>query len=1286
MATLVLQAAGAYLGGFFGPVGSAIGAAVGSMAGYTLDRSLIESTKRYEGARLSGLPPFSAEEGAALPRIYGTMRMSGTLIWTTHFEEVRQTKRQGAKGGPRVTSYSYFGNAAFALCEGPIAGVRRVWADGRELDLTGIDMRVHTGSAGQAADPLIEARQGDAPSYRGTAYAVFEHLPLEPFGNRLPQFQFEVIKTAGDLAPSIQAVCLIPGSTEWGLAPFPVTRTPQEGVTEHVNRHVLHAPTDLVASLDELQVICPNLKHVALVSAWFGDDLRAGQCKIEPKLAGNTSGSSSHAWRVNGIDEANAQLVSRSGGKAAFGGTPADESLIAALREIASRGLKATLYPFVMMDVPEGNSLSSPNGDVSQPPYPWRGRITCMPAPGLAGTADRTAQARAQVTAFCGTAAPGNFSAAVAGADFTGNPDDFGYRRMILHHAHLAAIAGEVDAFLIGSEMRGLTTLRDETGAFPFVGELMTLAAEVRAILGPTTKITYAADWSEYFGYQPPDGSGDAIFHLDPLWAHPAIDAVGIDNYMPLSDWRDADLTDGNPDGMSGPDDAQAMRDAIVSGEGFDWFYASDADRDVRLRTPIADGAFGKPWVYRYKDLLNWWTQPHFDRLAGIEQQAPAPWIPRSKPIWFTELGCPAVDKGAVRPSVFPDKKSSENALPPNSSGGRSDLAQTRFLKAHFSHWNPASPGFAQSANPLAPGAQFRMVDPERIYLWAWDARPFPAFPHQSSIWGDSKNWQTGHWLNGRLSSVELGDLVNAIMADHGLPPADTRNADGALHGYVLDAPGSARQALEPLAAFFGLAVSDQAGSLTIGREGAQGRLMLQSEEFAIEPGAPVVQMVRTPDQDLPAEIALGFRDPGFLYQAGSARAAERAGRGRKADGLAAPAALDGPIAQVLANALIRRIWDGRTEIRFSALAAERRIRPGLSVSIAGLEGDWLVTEIEEGLVRHVTARAHRRLPSEAVGMPLTEIDPPQLQSAPLMEFMDLPLSGASELGGFQVAAASMPWRPVVVLASPEADGFSQRALLETQAAMGRLEAPLPAGQPGLVDWSSALLVRFANAEPASVSRLQMLNGANLAALATAAGGHEVLQFQNAEEVSAGLWKLTGLLRGQGGTGDLMAAGAVAGARLVLLDGAPRPAGLREGEAGLALNWKCGPANLEPGPLFTTVLAAGGMRAMTPLAPVHLRAALMADGTVNLRWIRCSRTGADSWDSADIPLGEEREAYRIRLLDAASRILFATETVNPEWSIEAGSLAALGPGPLTAEVSQLGAVAGLPARIQLPRP
>lgn len=150
MATVVLQAVGAAVGGIFGPVGAAIGAGLGAMGGYAIDNALLNSTRHIEGARLNGGRVATAEEGGALPFIYGTARVSGTLIWATRFEERKTTTRQGGKGGPKVTNYSYFGNAAYAVAEGEIAGIRRVWADGQELDLTEIDMRVYCGTATQS--------------------------------------------------------------------------------------------------------------------------------------------------------------------------------------------------------------------------------------------------------------------------------------------------------------------------------------------------------------------------------------------------------------------------------------------------------------------------------------------------------------------------------------------------------------------------------------------------------------------------------------------------------------------------------------------------------------------------------------------------------------------------------------------------------------------------------------------------------------------------------------------------------------------------------------------------------------------------------------------------------------------------------------------------------------------------------------------------------------------------------------------------------------------------------
>jgi hypothetical protein len=213
MATLVLGAVGSALGAGFGGTilglsGAAIGGLVGSSIGSVVDSYLLASLtpgQRIEGARLDGLRITSATEGTVLPRLFGRMRLGGNIIWATDFrEEIVTTETQGGGGkggrrrGPTVTTteYLYSSSFAVALCEGPITGIGRIWADGAPMDMSGVVWRWYPGSEGQGADPLIAARMGTAvtPAYRGTAYVVFEYLALEHYGDRLPQLSFEVFR------------------------------------------------------------------------------------------------------------------------------------------------------------------------------------------------------------------------------------------------------------------------------------------------------------------------------------------------------------------------------------------------------------------------------------------------------------------------------------------------------------------------------------------------------------------------------------------------------------------------------------------------------------------------------------------------------------------------------------------------------------------------------------------------------------------------------------------------------------------------------------------------------------------------------------------------------------------------------------------------------------------------------------------------------------------------------------------------------------------------------------
>ncbi|MFL9839936.1 phage tail protein [Sphingomonas sp. ST-64] len=199
MATLVLTTVGGIFGG-------PIGAMLGGLVGQSVDRELLFKPKGREGPRLTELALQTSSYGTPIPQLFGTMRVAGSVIWATDLVEHRQ--REGGKGRPTVTSYSYTASFAVALSARPILSVGRIWADGKLLRGAAGDwkartgFRLHLGGEDQAVDPLIASAEGIAlaPAHRGIAYAVFEDLELADYGNRIPSLTFEVTADTGPVS------------------------------------------------------------------------------------------------------------------------------------------------------------------------------------------------------------------------------------------------------------------------------------------------------------------------------------------------------------------------------------------------------------------------------------------------------------------------------------------------------------------------------------------------------------------------------------------------------------------------------------------------------------------------------------------------------------------------------------------------------------------------------------------------------------------------------------------------------------------------------------------------------------------------------------------------------------------------------------------------------------------------------------------------------------------------------------------------------------------------------
>jgi len=1313
MASLVLGAVGSAIGGSIGggllgisavTIGGFIGSSVGSLVDNWIVSSLAPA-QRIEGTRLDGLRISSSTEGAVIPRLFGRMRIGGNIIWATDFrEETKTTTQGGGKGGGggkvKTTEYLYYASFAVALCEGEITGIGRVWADGKAMDMTGVTWRWYPGDEAQGPDPFISAKMGAAntPAYRGTAYVVFEELDLSAFGNRLPQISFEVFRPLADPDTAeglVKAVTLIPASGEFSYATASVKKTSGPGgstIAENLN--AISDTADIVVALDRLQSMAPAVESVSLVVAWFGDDLRAGNCKVRPGVEVAAKTTTPSSWSVNGVSRATAFLVSRDAeDRPVYGGTPADFAVVQAIREMKARGLRVTFYPFILMDVPPGNALPNPYSDNSattgQPSFPWRGRITCSPAAGFAGSIDKTAIATAQVAALFGTATPANFSVSGETVSWTGPVGEWGLRRMVLHYAQLCKAAGGVDAFLIGTEMPGLTTIRSNATFYPAVQAYRDLAAAVRAILGPGTKISYAADWSEYFGHQPSDGSGDVFFHLDPLWADANIDFIGIDNYMPLSDWRDGF---DHADAALAPAiyDRSYLQSNINGGEGFAWFYASPADRTAQNRTPISDGAAGKPWVFRFKDLRAWWQNAHFNRPGGVEIGTPTAWVPQSKPIWFTELGCPAIDRGTNQPNVFFDPKSSESFTPYFSRGWRDDAIQRAYLEATYLFWS------APANNPMSEVMGARMVNVPECAAWTWDARPYPFFPELTDVWTDGPNWQLGHWLTGRLGAVSLAALVRHLCLRAGMPEEriDVSGLWGAVEGYVISALEAPRASISTLARHFGFDTVESEGRIKFLMRGRIAGLTITPDSMVALASAQgdVMELTRAQETELPQALKWQVARADEDYDAAQVEARRITVDTTRIASEAFPMAVPPEEAERRCRRALMEAWVGRESAVFRLPPSRLALDP---CDVILLDHDGRLTEmrlvsIADSDLRSIDAVRQDRA---VYDLPPGESRPASLSTPTVFGAPDVILLDLPQLREDQpahrplVAAQSKPWPgEMAVYRSAATDGFALLTTFGGRARIGVLAESFYAGPVSRFDLGNALVVDLFSSTLESVTDIALLGGANALAVETGLGQWEIVQAGAAELIAPGRYRLTRLLRGQRGTEGAMVSIVPTGARVVVLDTTLASLPIAEADLGLPWNWRIGPAS-RPVSDETFVAATftpqgAGLR---PFSGCHVpqpwRTA-RSPGDLTIRWTRRSRSlAADNWGAGDVPLAEDSEAYEIEIFDGATRkrtlevatpsALYTAAQQTTDWG------APLGPGQsIAVRIYQLSALIG----------
>lgn len=371
----------------------------------------------------------------------------------------------------------------------------------------------------------------------------------------------------------------------------------------------------------------------------------------------------------------------------------------------------------------------------------------------------------------------------------------------------------------------------------------------------------------------------------------------------------------------------------------------------------------------------------------------------------------------------------------------------------------------------------------------------------------------------------------------------------------------------------------------------------------------------------------LRYYDVARDFQPGVQRPAGRAGAGA-ARTIEFPGAFTADDARALAESAARRSGWQRHRLKWRMAELDPALAPGSDVRVPGRAGVWRIEgwEWRSRGVELELARRDRLAAPAASGDPGYASPPADLAGGTtVLAIYELPpasigadqpalFAAATSLGGSWAGAALYLDRAGELVPI----GRTGRA----RATIGVLTAPLGPSAGLLLEPQASLTLALAgDAEgfaPASLAALAL--GANRLLV-----GGEVLQFAQAEPIAPLTWRLSGLLRGRGGTEGAALAGHPAGTHAVLLDDAPialDPALVPSDPATTLAAIGLGDAD----PVYAVLAHAGVSR--RPPCPVHPRALASSTGLA-LGWTRRAR-GAWLWaDGVDAPLVEQDERYRV---------------------------------------------------------
>jgi hypothetical protein len=530
-------------------------------------------------------------------------------------------------------------------------------------------------------------------------------------------------------------------------------------------------------------------------------------------------------------------------------------------------------------------------------------------------------------------------------------------------------------------------------------------------------------------------------------------------------------------------------------------------------------------------------------------------------------------------------------------------------------------------------------------------------------------------------TSVDLAEIVAAETDLAGLGGSSidvTELAGIEVTGYA--PTGSARAAIEPLMAayYFEASCSDK---LYFPVRGAPIAATLPYDDLAAgndEAGESAFDPVRANLEEIPAKVMLTYMNLSADYEAGSEMGDRLVGPGQRYEQVSLPLVLTPPEAKGRALAMVMDSLASATSATISITDEYAEIEPTDALIVTDRNG----TRRRMRVVRETYARGVKQLelvaddPSALVSTGLTMDESVPVISVPaprttMVDLLDIPLLMDNyDVPGFM--AAFYPnqadgWPGGTLFRSLDGSSYSQVVTATERATRGTASE--------LGDWTAGRVFDEINTVTVAVNGT--LSSATRAALyadrqlnVAAIGAHgrwEIIRFRDATLVEAGVYTLSGLIRGCLGTE--WAAGTHEEDDLFVV---LQPAGLRRvnhttGDIGLERLYKAVTLGRSLATATPQAFTDTGVN-LKPLSPVDPRA-LRSGDDLTLTWRRRTRYQTRHFGPLpeSVPLGESVEAYSVDILDTG---------------VVVGTLASTAPS-LTFDVTDFGLTPGDPVEVAI---